>query len=90
VLFAGITVCITLLGIVVLGLSFLNGLAVASALTVAFTVMPALLGVFGMRVLLRRIRRHRPGHPPVPLRVSITRTGLTGVSNDPLPAVAAA
>jgi hypothetical protein len=46
VLFTGITVCIALLGIVVLGLSFLNGLAVASALTVAFTVMPALLGVF--------------------------------------------
>jgi putative drug exporter of the RND superfamily len=63
VLFAGSTVCIALLGILVLGVSFLNGLAIASALTVVFTVLaavtllPALLGVFGMRVLSRRQRR---------------------------------
>jgi RND superfamily putative drug exporter len=63
VLFAGSTVCIALLGILILGVSFLNGLAVASALTVVFTVLaavtllPALLGVFGMRVLSRRQRR---------------------------------
>ena len=62
VLFAGSTVCIALLGILVLGISFLSGLAVASALTVVFTVMaavtllPALLGVFGTRVLSRRQR----------------------------------
>jgi putative drug exporter of the RND superfamily len=73
VLFAGSTVCIALLGILVLGVGFLNGLAVASALTVVFTVLaavtllPALLGVFGMRVLSRRQRRrlstqaHAPG-----------------------------
>jgi len=63
VLFAGSTVCVALLGILVLGVGFLNGLAVASALTVVFTVLaavtllPALLGVFGMRVLSRRQRR---------------------------------
>ncbi len=63
VLFAGGTVCIAILGILVLGLSFLNGLAVACALTVVFTVLaavtllPALLGVFGWRVLSRRQRR---------------------------------
>jgi RND superfamily putative drug exporter len=63
VLFAGSTVCIALLGILVLGVGFLNGLAVASALTVVFTVLaaitllPALLGVFGMHVLSRRQRR---------------------------------
>ena len=67
VLFAGITVGIALLGIVVLGLSFLNGLAVACALAVAFTMaaavtlMPALLGVFRMRVLSRRQRRRLAG-----------------------------
>ena len=66
VLFAGCTVCIALLGILVLGVSFLNGLAVASALTVVFTVLaavtllPALLGVFGVRVLSRRQRGRRP------------------------------
>jgi len=63
VLFAGTTVCIALLGILVLGVSFLNGLAIASALVVVFTVaaavtlLPAMLGVFGMRVLSRRQRR---------------------------------
>src|SRR5437763_1816523 len=39
VLFAGITVCIALLGIFVLGVGFLNGLAVACALAVVFTVV---------------------------------------------------
>ena len=72
VLFAGSTVCIALLGILVLGVSFLNGLAVASALTVVFTVLaavtllPALLGVFGMRVLSRRERRRLAVEAPAP------------------------
>jgi RND superfamily putative drug exporter len=72
VLFAGSTACISLLGILVLGVSFLNGLAVASALTVVFTVvaavtlLPALLGVFGMRVLSRRQRRRLAGHATAP------------------------
>ena len=72
VLFAGSTVCIALLGILVLGVSFLNGLAIASALTVVFTVLaavtllPALLGVFGMRVLSRRQRRQLASGAPAP------------------------
>jgi RND superfamily putative drug exporter len=63
VLFAGGTVCVALLGILVLGFSFFNGLALACALTVACTVLsaltllPALLGVLGLRVLSRRQRR---------------------------------
>jgi RND superfamily putative drug exporter len=63
VLFAGGTVCIALLGMVVLGVSLLNGLALACVLTVvctvaaALTLLPALLGLFGMRVLSRRQRR---------------------------------
>jgi putative drug exporter of the RND superfamily len=63
VLFAGSTVCIALLGLLVLGTSFLDGLAVAATLTVvctvvaALTLLPALLGLFGMRVLSRRQRR---------------------------------
>jgi RND superfamily putative drug exporter len=63
VLFAGGTVCVALLGLLVLGVSFLNGVAVAAALTVVFvmaaavTMLPALLGVIGMRVLSRRERR---------------------------------
>ncbi|BBA99663.1 putative integral membrane export protein [Actinacidiphila reveromycinica] len=63
VLFAGGTVCIALLGMFTLRLTFLNGVAVAAALTVvitvaaAMTLLPALLGLLGMRVLSRRQRR---------------------------------
>src|SRR3954447_22016922 len=63
VLFAGATVIVALLGLLVLGVSFLNGVAVASAIvvltvmTAAVTLIPALLGVFGMRVLSRKERR---------------------------------
>jgi putative drug exporter of the RND superfamily len=60
VVFAGGTVCIALLGILTLGVGFLNGLALAAAVTVvctviaASTLLPALLGVIGMRVFSRR------------------------------------
>jgi RND superfamily putative drug exporter len=63
VLFAGIIVCIALLGMFALGVSFLYGVAVAAAIAVAFTVLaaltllPALLGFMGPRVLSRRSRR---------------------------------
>ncbi len=60
VLFAGIIVCIALLGMFALGVTFLYGLAVAAALGVALTMiaaltlLPALLGFIGPRVLSRR------------------------------------
>jgi RND superfamily putative drug exporter len=63
VLFAGIIVCLAMLGMFVLGFSFLYGPAIAAAIAVAFTVvaaltlLPALLGLFGNRVLRRRDRR---------------------------------
>ncbi|MFC8511764.1 MMPL family transporter [Streptomyces sp. NPDC057257] len=63
VLFAGATVCIALLGLFVLRVNFLNGIAIAASLTVALTVLaavtllPALLGLLGTRVLGRRARR---------------------------------
>ncbi|HEX4034838.1 MAG TPA: MMPL family transporter [Solirubrobacteraceae bacterium] len=63
VMFAGITVCIALLGMFALGVSFLYGVAVAASVAVLFTVMaaltllPALLGFLGPRVLGRRARR---------------------------------
>ncbi|HEY4094421.1 MAG TPA: MMPL family transporter, partial [Baekduia sp.] len=56
VLFAGTTVVIALLGMLLLGVSFLNGPAIASAAAVALTMLssltllPALLGFFGRRV----------------------------------------
>ncbi|HLJ04433.1 MAG TPA: MMPL family transporter, partial [Solirubrobacteraceae bacterium] len=63
VLFAGVIVCIAMLGMFALGVSFLYGVAVAAAVTVALTVvaaltlLPALLGFFGRLVLRRRERR---------------------------------
>jgi RND superfamily putative drug exporter len=63
VFFAGLTVCIALMGQFVLGLPFLYGLAVSSSLTVlltmlaSLTLLPALLGFFGTKVLSRRQRR---------------------------------
>ena len=63
VLFAGMTVCIALLGMLTLGLSFLNGVGIAATIVVAFTVLaamtllPAMLGFFGPRTLGRRARR---------------------------------
>jgi RND superfamily putative drug exporter len=63
VLFAGITVCIALLGMFALGVSFLYGVAIAASIVVAFTVLsaltllPALLGFMGTRALGRRARR---------------------------------
>ena len=63
VLFAGMTVCIALLGMFALGVSFLYGVAIAASLVVAFTVvaaltlLPAMLGFFGLKVLRRKERR---------------------------------
>jgi putative drug exporter of the RND superfamily len=63
VLFAGLIVCIAMLGMFALGVSFLYGVAIAAAVAVAFTVLasltllPALLGFFGRLVLRRRQRR---------------------------------
>ena len=62
VLFAGITVCIALLGQFALGVTFLYGLSIASAIAVALTMatsltfLPAMLGFLGPKVLSRRER----------------------------------
>jgi RND superfamily putative drug exporter len=56
VIFAGVTVVISLLGMMVLGISFLNGPAVASSIAVllvlaaSLTLLPALLGFAGHRI----------------------------------------
>jgi RND superfamily putative drug exporter len=63
VLFAGGTVCVALLGMLVLGIGFLDGVAIATSLAVAVTVLasltllPALLSYLGPRALSRRQRR---------------------------------
>jgi putative drug exporter of the RND superfamily len=63
VLFAGAIVCIAMLGMFALGVSFLYGVAIAAVIAVLFTVvaaltlLPALLGFFSRLVLRRRDRR---------------------------------
>jgi RND superfamily putative drug exporter len=61
VLFAGLTVVISMLGMIIIGLTFITGLAIGAALTVAVTIvasltlLPALLGFAGERI--ERTRR---------------------------------
>ena len=68
VIFAGGTVCIALLGLLVLRLGFLNGLSISSAGTVllalaaAITLLPALFGFMGMHLLSGRERRRLADH----------------------------
>jgi len=56
VLFAGVTVCISILGLISVGISSLRGVAVAAALSVlismgaAVTLLPALLGIVGHNI----------------------------------------
>ncbi|MFI9343871.1 MMPL family transporter [Streptomyces sp. NPDC052773] len=72
VVFAGATVCIALLGMLILRLGFLNGVAIAASLTVVLTVaasvtlLPALLSLTGTRALSRRERRRLAEHGPEP------------------------
>ena len=68
VLVAGTTVCIGMLGLLVLRQPLLNGVAIAAAATVAMTVLasltllPALLGFTGSRLARPpRLRMHRRG-----------------------------
>jgi putative drug exporter of the RND superfamily len=62
VLFAGITVCIALCGMFMVGVSVLSGAAIAASIAVLFpmlaaqTLLPALNGLLGRRVLTRRQR----------------------------------
>jgi RND superfamily putative drug exporter len=62
VLFAGITVCIALLGVLTVGVGTLSGAAIAAAIAVAFpvtaalTLLPVLASLVGKRILTRRQR----------------------------------
>jgi RND superfamily putative drug exporter len=79
VLFAGIIVCIALLGMFALGVSFLYGLAIAAAIGVSFTMiaaltlLPAFLGFIGPRVLSRRQKRDLAVNGP-----KVIGSGTTG------------
>src|SRR5271169_78234 len=92
VLFAGTTVCIALLGMLVLRIGYISGLGIAAAITVLFTVaaaatlLPALLGYLGMRVLSRRERRRLAAAGPSPDGISGAWTRLAAfVQRHPAP-----
>jgi RND superfamily putative drug exporter len=63
VLFAGTTVCIAMLGLMALGVSFFYGMAIGTAIAVSLTMvasltlLPALLSFLGLKVLPRAQRR---------------------------------
>ncbi|WP_433334887.1 MMPL family transporter [Spirillospora sp. CA-294931] len=88
VFFAGCTVILALLGLVVLGLGSLQGMALSVALTVlvtmlaSLTLLPALLGVFGRR--FARQARRRPADGAAWRRIA------TAVQRRPLAALLAA
>ena len=87
VIFAGITVVISLLGMLAIGLSFIGGMGIAAALTVAVTMvasvtlLPALLGFAGHRVELTRWRGL--------IAAGFVALGLLGVGLNFTPMVAA-
>jgi uncharacterized membrane protein YdfJ with MMPL/SSD domain len=74
VLFAGGTVVIGLLGLLLVRLDFLRGVAIGSALTVlmtmaaAVTLLPALLGFTGARIDRVSVFRRRSSRPPLAAR----------------------
>jgi RND superfamily putative drug exporter len=77
VVFAGGTVCIAMLGLAVLGISFFYGVAIGTAIGVSLTVLasltltPALLSFFGLRILPRSQRKPvRDGTYVAPERVA--------------------
>jgi RND superfamily putative drug exporter len=78
VLFAGGTVIIALLGMLILNAGFLSGLAIAASVTVALTVigavtlLPALLATVGRKVLPKSERTTTL--PPVPGDIAQPRT----------------
>ncbi|MEV8504696.1 MMPL family transporter [Actinoplanes sp. NPDC051475] len=105
VVFAGITVIIALAGLAVVNIPFLTvmGLAaagtVAVAVLVAVTLLPALLGFAGAKVLPRRLRNGRTGHVAekegfgfrwarivTRLRVPVILVGILGLGALALPA----
>lgn len=97
VLFAGGTVCIALAGMLVMNMRFLDGVVIATSLTVvlsvlaAITLLPALLGLLGMRVLSRRQRRRLVAAGPEPAEASgLAARWSSSVQRRPRPVAALA
>ncbi len=71
VLVAGLTVCIALIGMFALGLTFLYGVSLGAAFVVfltmlsSITLLPAMLGFYGYKAVSRRDRRRLLGEAQV-------------------------
>jgi putative drug exporter of the RND superfamily len=89
VFFAGLTVVIALTGLSVVGIPILTEMGVAAAVTVAIavlvaeTLLPALIGFAGLRVLGRRIVR-RPAGSTEPERRTVWLRWPSFISRRPL------
>jgi len=84
VVFAGLTVIVALLGMRLLGMSILSGMVLGAAMTVAMTVLaavtllPAVLGLLGQRVLSRRQRRQLSSPRAMSMAAAPERGGWWG------------
>ncbi len=80
VLFAGVTVVVSLLGMLLMGITFVTGLAIAASTTVlvtmiaSVTLVPALLGLAGQRIQVA----HRSGL----LASALVALGMVGIALD--------
>ncbi|MBQ0825102.1 MMPL family transporter [Streptomyces tagetis] len=77
VLFAGVTVCIAILGLCALGAGFLYGVAIGTAVAVSLTMLasltllPAMLSLLGRRALPRSQREELPSDKRVKLLLCV-------------------
>ncbi|GAV38938.1 MMPL family transporter [Streptomyces acidiscabies] len=97
VIFAGGTVAVAMLGLLMLGFSILSGIGLSAAIMVVFavaiavTLLPALFGLFGMRVLSRRQRERLRTEGPADAQVSNRWSRWAGfVQKRPVPLTIAA
>ncbi len=95
VLFAGCTVIIALLGMITLGVSFLDGLATAAAIAVLFTMLAALMALPALLSRVgARIGRRRQARATAPAAEDVAHAGFWRrwaglVSRHPWPAAVA-
>ncbi|MBB6417557.1 MMPL family transporter [Streptomyces sp. AK010] len=92
VVFAGLTVVVALLGMLTLNVGIINGMAIGAAITVVLTVLaavtllPALLGMIGPRILGRAERRALADPERLatltPRERQVMTLVATGLSND--------
>nr|WP_269329940.1 MMPL family transporter [Kineosporia babensis] len=90
VIFAGLTVIAALLGMYVMGLGLLTGMAFTAAFTVlctvlaANTLLPSLLAVLKLKVLSRKQRRRLADGPVTAPRTSLSHRWAGVVQNHPI------